>query len=139
PGQKQRWKMMVRFSRERKDCDGIPNRPTMYLNLWSYKAVRHRYSNPMIQPEPEGSTQGYPLVSVQVLRNTKLLPGIEDSHHGPSDAMHNPSQSLEKTLFQNSRRFTHFYRLSHSELVGIEKVAISSSLRSLNLKAHYRV
>ncbi|GJV94248.1 hypothetical protein Tco_1545825 [Tanacetum coccineum] len=50
------------------DCDGIPKRPTMYLNLWSYKVVRHRYSNPMIQPEPEGSTQGYPLVSVEVLR-----------------------------------------------------------------------
>ncbi|GJU14796.1 hypothetical protein Tco_1142762 [Tanacetum coccineum] len=47
---------------------GIPKRPTMYLNLWSYKAVRHRYSNPTIQPEPEGSTQGYPLVSVEVLR-----------------------------------------------------------------------
>ncbi|GKA07299.1 hypothetical protein Tco_0686523 [Tanacetum coccineum] len=29
---------------------------------------RHRYSNPMIQPELEGSTQGYPLVSVEVLR-----------------------------------------------------------------------
>ncbi|GJV08439.1 hypothetical protein Tco_1346095 [Tanacetum coccineum] len=26
------------------------------------------YSNPMIQPEPEGSTQGYPLESVEVLR-----------------------------------------------------------------------
>nr|GEV16049.1 retrovirus-related Pol polyprotein from transposon TNT 1-94 [Tanacetum cinerariifolium] len=24
------------------DCDGIPKRLTMYLNLWSYKAVRHR-------------------------------------------------------------------------------------------------
>ncbi|GKB06630.1 hypothetical protein Tco_0834863 [Tanacetum coccineum] len=34
----------------------------------SYKVVRHRYSNPMIQPEPEGSTQGYPLDSVEVLR-----------------------------------------------------------------------
>ncbi|GJW75956.1 hypothetical protein Tco_0137638 [Tanacetum coccineum] len=34
----------------------------------SYKVVRHRYSNPMIQPGPEGSTQGYPLVSVEVLR-----------------------------------------------------------------------
>nr|GEY82457.1 hypothetical protein [Tanacetum cinerariifolium] len=52
-----------------KDCDEIPKRPTMYLNLWSYKAVRHRYSNPMIQPEPKGSTQGYPLVSVEVLRS----------------------------------------------------------------------
>ncbi|GJZ83949.1 hypothetical protein Tco_0649122 [Tanacetum coccineum] len=26
----------------REDCDGIPKRPTMYLNLWSYKVVRHR-------------------------------------------------------------------------------------------------
>ncbi|GJR33923.1 hypothetical protein Tco_1209607 [Tanacetum coccineum] len=33
-----------------------------------YKVVRHRYSNLMIQPEPNGSTQGYPLDSVEVLR-----------------------------------------------------------------------
>ncbi|GJW04069.1 retrovirus-related pol polyprotein from transposon TNT 1-94 [Tanacetum coccineum] len=33
-----------------------------------YKAVRLRFSDPMIQPEPEGSTQGYPLVRVEVLR-----------------------------------------------------------------------
>ncbi|GJZ72474.1 hypothetical protein Tco_0636325 [Tanacetum coccineum] len=50
------------------DHDGILKRPTMYFNLWRYKVVRHRYSNLMIQPEPEGSTQGYPLVSVEVLR-----------------------------------------------------------------------
>ncbi|GKC36678.1 hypothetical protein Tco_1049062 [Tanacetum coccineum] len=74
------------------DCDEIPKRPTMYLNLWSYKAVGLRYSNPMIQPESEGSTQGYPLVHVEVLRD-----------------------------------YTHFYRLSHSELVDIEKVAVRSS------------
>ncbi|GKF27056.1 hypothetical protein Tco_0082950, partial [Tanacetum coccineum] len=36
----------------------------------------------MIQPEPEGSTKGCPLVSVEVLRNTKVLSGIEDCH-GP--------------------------------------------------------
>nr|GEV18872.1 hypothetical protein [Tanacetum cinerariifolium] len=54
------------------DCDGIPKRPTMYLNLWSYKAVRNRCSNPMIQLEPEGSTQGYPLVSVEVLRTNNV-------------------------------------------------------------------
>ncbi|GJY09542.1 hypothetical protein Tco_0377727 [Tanacetum coccineum] len=53
------------------DRDGILKRPTMYFNLWRYKVVRHRYSNPMIQPEPEGSTQGYPLVSVEVLRYDK--------------------------------------------------------------------
>nr|GEZ36677.1 hypothetical protein [Tanacetum cinerariifolium] len=52
----------------REDCDGLPKRPTMNLNLWSYKVVRHRYSNPMIQPEPKGPTQGYLLVSVEVLR-----------------------------------------------------------------------
>nr|GEV66488.1 hypothetical protein [Tanacetum cinerariifolium] len=110
-------------------------------SLERYKVVRHRYSNPMIQPESKGSTHGYPLVSVEVLRydkrsksenmgvvptetelilehtqqgichevsvttyairNTKLLCGIEDSHHVPSDAMHNPSQPLKvrKTLF----------------------------------------
>ncbi|GJV63393.1 hypothetical protein Tco_1474221 [Tanacetum coccineum] len=52
-----------------------------------------------------------------------MLSDIEDSH-GPSDAMHNPSQPLKvgKTLFQNSWRFTHFYQLSHSKLVDIEKV-----------------
>ncbi|GKA91586.1 hypothetical protein Tco_0813456 [Tanacetum coccineum] len=33
---------------------------------------RLRYSNPMIQPEPEGSTQGYPLVRVEVLRCTLM-------------------------------------------------------------------
>ncbi|GJZ72573.1 hypothetical protein Tco_0636719 [Tanacetum coccineum] len=27
------------------DRDGIPKRPTMYLNLWSYKVVRHRRSD----------------------------------------------------------------------------------------------
>nr|GEY41622.1 hypothetical protein [Tanacetum cinerariifolium] len=32
---------------------------------------RHRYSNPMIQPETKVSTQGYPLVSVEVLRYDK--------------------------------------------------------------------
>ncbi|GJY41959.1 hypothetical protein Tco_0429229 [Tanacetum coccineum] len=52
------------------DCDGIPKRLTMYLNLWSYKVVRHRYSNLMIQPELKGSTQGYPLVSIEVLSET---------------------------------------------------------------------
>ncbi|GJS10148.1 retrovirus-related pol polyprotein from transposon TNT 1-94 [Tanacetum coccineum] len=44
----------------------------MFLNLWSYKAVRLRYSNPMIQPETEGSTQGYPLISAEVLSDEVL-------------------------------------------------------------------
>ncbi|GJY60152.1 hypothetical protein Tco_0460809 [Tanacetum coccineum] len=55
-----------------------------FVGGWrTYKVVRHRYSNPMIQPEPEGSTQGYLLVSVEVLS------------HGPSDAMHNPPYPLK--------------------------------------------
>nr|GEY88615.1 hypothetical protein [Tanacetum cinerariifolium] len=40
-------------------------------SLERYMVVRHRYSNPMIQPELEGSTQGYPLVSVEVIRYDK--------------------------------------------------------------------
>nr|GEU60683.1 hypothetical protein [Tanacetum cinerariifolium] len=35
------------------------------------------------------------------------------------------------------RDYTHFYRISHSELVGIEKVAVCSSLRSLKLKCTF--
>ncbi|GJW61794.1 hypothetical protein Tco_0111129 [Tanacetum coccineum] len=54
--------------------------------------------------ELEGSTQGIPLDRIKVLRNwvntyairnTKMLSGIEDSHHGPSDAVHNPPQPLK--------------------------------------------
>ncbi|GJT86857.1 reverse transcriptase domain-containing protein [Tanacetum coccineum] len=64
-----------------------------------------------------------------------MLSNIEDIP-GPNNAMQNPSQPLKfrKTLFQNSQRFTHFYQPSHSELVDIEKVALSSSLRSLKSK-----
>ncbi|GJS50340.1 hypothetical protein Tco_0600461 [Tanacetum coccineum] len=46
----------------------------------------------------------------------------------------NHSRSLNRLLFHFSRRFTHFYRLSHSELVDIEKVAVRSSLLSLKPK-----
>ncbi|GJR56414.1 hypothetical protein Tco_1406935 [Tanacetum coccineum] len=59
-------------------------------------------------------------VNTYAIRNTKLLSGIEDSHHGPSDAMHNPPQPLKVdphgfedtykygnggTWFQQSQRF----------------------------------
>ncbi|GJS02802.1 hypothetical protein Tco_0319310 [Tanacetum coccineum] len=73
------------------DCDEIPKRPTMYLNLRSYKAVRLWYSNPMIQPEPEGSTQGYPLVSVEVLR---LL--VFFTHPSGSSSVAEKPPSVEK-------------------------------------------
>ncbi|GJY75920.1 putative reverse transcriptase domain-containing protein [Tanacetum coccineum] len=44
------------------------------------------------------------------------------------------SRSLKGFLFHFSRRSTHFYRLSHSELDDIEKVALCSSLRLLKTK-----
>nr|GEX93454.1 retrovirus-related Pol polyprotein from transposon TNT 1-94 [Tanacetum cinerariifolium] len=42
----------------------------------------------------------------------------------------NHSRSINRLLFHFSWSLTHFYRLSHSELVDIEKVAVCSSLRS---------
>ncbi|GKA99752.1 hypothetical protein Tco_0827746 [Tanacetum coccineum] len=44
------------------------------------------------------------------------------------------SESLKRFLFHFSRRSTRFYRLSHSEIVDIEKVAVCSSLRLPNNK-----
>ncbi|GJY29750.1 hypothetical protein Tco_0405517 [Tanacetum coccineum] len=62
----------------------------------------------MIQPEPEGSTQGYPLVSVEVLS------------HGPSDAKHNPplplkvsQQTLVSFLTEITRISIDFLTLKH--------------------------
>ncbi|GJS55367.1 hypothetical protein Tco_0628729 [Tanacetum coccineum] len=46
---------------------------------------RHRYSNPMIQPEPEGSTQGYPLDSVEVLRYDTKGEKVEKSESAKRD------------------------------------------------------
>nr|GEV66167.1 zinc finger, CCHC-type [Tanacetum cinerariifolium] len=66
-----RWWWLGREREMRHDCDGIPKRPTMYLNLWRHKVVMHMHSNPMIQPEPKGSTHRYPLVSIEVLRTLK--------------------------------------------------------------------
>ncbi|GJZ99654.1 hypothetical protein Tco_0672205 [Tanacetum coccineum] len=64
----------------------------------------------------------------------RCILNIEDSH-GPSVAMHNLQATQSgKTLFKNSRRFTHFYDFLTPELVDIEKVALSSSLRSLKSK-----
>ncbi|GJT55162.1 hypothetical protein Tco_0990216 [Tanacetum coccineum] len=44
------------------------------------------------------------------------------------------SESLKIFLFHFSRRSTRFYRLSHSEIFDIEKVAVRSSLRLPNNK-----
>nr|GEX73604.1 hypothetical protein [Tanacetum cinerariifolium] len=68
---------------------------------------------------------------------TMMIPILKTSHHGPSDEMHNPpshSGSLKRFLFHFSWILTRFYWLSHSEIVDIEKVAVHSSLRALNIK-----
>ncbi|GKB76917.1 hypothetical protein Tco_0943812 [Tanacetum coccineum] len=49
----------------------------------------------------EQTQQGRNWVNTYAIRSTKLLSGIEDSHHGPSDEMHNPPYLLkvsQKTL-----------------------------------------
>ncbi|GKF43631.1 hypothetical protein Tco_0130183, partial [Tanacetum coccineum] len=51
-------------------------------------------------------------VNTYAVRNTQVLSDIEDSH-GPNDAMHNPLPATQ---------------------IDIEKVALSSSLRSLKSK-----
>nr|GEV72869.1 hypothetical protein [Tanacetum cinerariifolium] len=86
----------------------------MYLNLWSYKVVRHRYSNLMIQPEPEGSTQGYLLVSVEVLRilkdggEAKTSLSLNDNEEGPSgrdDNVHQPVLDFENQPGHGDQHF----------------------------------
>ncbi|GJR12223.1 hypothetical protein Tco_0794875 [Tanacetum coccineum] len=49
--------------------------------------VRHRYSNPMIQPELEGSTQGYPLDSVEVLRVLRIILVILPEHQSDTQVI----------------------------------------------------
>nr|GEZ50236.1 hypothetical protein [Tanacetum cinerariifolium] len=66
-------------------------------------------------------------------RKHLLLSDIEDSVMDPVTHKFNPpshSRSLNRLLFQFSQSFMRFYRLSHSESVDIEKVAVCSSLRS---------
>nr|GEU39204.1 reverse transcriptase domain-containing protein [Tanacetum cinerariifolium] len=83
--------------------------------------------------EPEHTQQGF---SYEVSKHL-LLSGIEDSVMDSVTHKFNPSghsRYLNKLLFHLSLSFMHFYRLSHSELVDIEKVAVCSSLRSLKPK-----
>ncbi|GJR29204.1 hypothetical protein Tco_1105436 [Tanacetum coccineum] len=81
------------------------------IDVRIYKAVRLRYSDPMIQPELEGSTQGYPLVSVEVLS------------HGPSDAMHKPLPAT-----QSQKDFV-------SKLTEIHSFLLTLSLRNIRVNS----
>ncbi|GJT01810.1 hypothetical protein Tco_0822979 [Tanacetum coccineum] len=90
------------------DRDGILKRPTMYFNLWRYKVVRHRYSNLMIQPELEGSTHGYLLVSVEVLSKMEIFKEILIKMNQPDH--------IDKE-YQRIFRYTDTERLSRSDEV----------------------
>ncbi|GJT04777.1 hypothetical protein Tco_0839239 [Tanacetum coccineum] len=81
--------------------------------------------------------EGRNRVNTYAVRSTWLIADIEDKYHGPSNTLYNPPKPLkvsQKTLVSFSRSFTHCYRPSHSELVGIEKVAVCSSIRLLKSK-----
>ncbi|GKC20429.1 hypothetical protein Tco_1022579 [Tanacetum coccineum] len=54
-----------------------------------------RTKTELTQEQTQQGVSDEVLVNTYAIRNTKLLSGIKDSHHGPSDAMHNPSQPLK--------------------------------------------
>nr|GFB21069.1 hypothetical protein [Tanacetum cinerariifolium] len=118
-------------------------KPDTYRSDLKSKEAYTAYSNPrgFIYQNKDGQNRLMQIDELHKFNNgtlndvrTALDDHLKDSYHVPSDAMHNPSQPLKvrTTLFQDSGRYTYFYRLSHSELVGIEKEALSSSLRLLN-------
>ncbi|GKC87038.1 hypothetical protein Tco_1147687 [Tanacetum coccineum] len=66
-GDKEIWKNLLVGDRTRVTCDYCKEPYDVSYDV----LIIIRYSNPMIQPELEGSTQGYPLGSVEVLRYDK--------------------------------------------------------------------
>ncbi|GJT21484.1 hypothetical protein Tco_0891421 [Tanacetum coccineum] len=60
--------IQIEYLPKRKWTKQDKQRSWVMINAIDKKLRDRRYSNPMIQPELEGSTQGYPLVSVEVLR-----------------------------------------------------------------------
>nr|GEW19187.1 hypothetical protein [Tanacetum cinerariifolium] len=64
-----------------------------------------RYSNLMIQPEPKGSTQGYPLVSVEVLRGFFLRLNLSDHKSILKDLQVTPTKLGRMTKPYSSHRF----------------------------------
>nr|GEW24074.1 hypothetical protein [Tanacetum cinerariifolium] len=67
----------------------------------------------------------------QVTSNS--VPSSQESNVVKNDNVLSPG-IFKMNPFKASRRSTHFYRLSHSEIVDIEKVAVRSSLRLPNIK-----
>ncbi|GJY78982.1 hypothetical protein Tco_0484783 [Tanacetum coccineum] len=68
--------------------------------------------NPMIQPEPEDLPKDNPKLEIAVLRITKMNAGIEERHHGPSDAMQQPFPAIQVSLRQN-RNLSHLSGDTH--------------------------
>ncbi|GJX17014.1 hypothetical protein Tco_0217846 [Tanacetum coccineum] len=112
-----------------------------------------RYSNPMILPEPEGSTQGYPLVSVDVLRfNTtagnpvkKILLKLNLSDHRIlKDGGGDMSMSVQKLQVHKMARFIKIAtRLRMVDDLKMLKITMSntSSRNKLNpeINDHYNI
>nr|GEU32289.1 retrotransposon protein, putative, unclassified [Tanacetum cinerariifolium] len=108
--------------------------PLVSVEVLRYDIKRSKCENTRIVPTEmelilEQTQQGIShevSVNTSTVRNTKLLSGIEDNRHGLSDTMHKPSLATQGLLidscFTSHEDYTYFYRVSHSELVGIEKV-----------------
>ncbi|GJX40573.1 hypothetical protein Tco_0255563 [Tanacetum coccineum] len=107
------------------------------------------YSNPMIQPEPEGSTQGYPLDSVEVLRyDTKGEKVRIGKSYPPTGAEMGASTrtnltSIKVKEFQRSFRHSDTERLSRSEevlkLKNFKKDATLKLFKSTNQEMYEHV
>nr|GEY79751.1 ribonuclease H-like domain, reverse transcriptase, RNA-dependent DNA polymerase [Tanacetum cinerariifolium] len=94
-------------------------REASYYQEYQANVVKHRWfmvGEPARKPNPTAQK-----VQINILYDAYAQP---PSH----------SRSLNRLLFHFLWSFTCFYRLSHSESVDIEKVAVCSSLRSLKSK-----
>nr|GEY93429.1 hypothetical protein [Tanacetum cinerariifolium] len=121
---------LMRIDELQKFSDGTHNDVRNALDD-HLKGIRMQYLPQAIWRKGDKDRAAAMIQSIdKMLKTRRIMRSLERFVGGRLDAMHIPSQPLKvkETLFQNSPRFTHFYRLSHSELVGIEKVALSSSL-----------
>ncbi|GJU73395.1 putative ribonuclease H-like domain-containing protein [Tanacetum coccineum] len=60
---------------------------------------------------------GRNMVNTYAIRNTKLLSGIEDSHHELSDAIHNPPQPLKIDVNNKDKKETYAKKVTEFVLV----------------------
>ncbi|GJU49439.1 putative reverse transcriptase domain-containing protein [Tanacetum coccineum] len=74
-------------------------------------------------------------VNTYAIRNTKLFSGIEDSHHGPSDAMHNPSQPLKSDTKVLTMTMEILLEPTSNKLCVADSLSIKERLRPLRVRA----